>query len=175
MSTLYLMLTVMIAIVPILVHAVGKYTIRMLKLDKWTSSINISLARLDSLLREEGSGLPSRVINITKYFFSYILEFSLHPQSVNTTLNSTVTFTCEAVADEINFRVNNISATLANVINKGFTQQPMKSLSGGKKRRVLLAKSFEDNNNTNILCRATNSEREYSDIAVLRIQGELML
>ena len=115
------------------------------------------------------------IINITKYIFLYILDFSVHPQSVNTTLNSTVRFTCEAVADEISFRVNNVSVTLANVINKGFTQQPTESLEGDKLRGQLLAKSFEDNNNTNISCRAINSEITYSDIAILRIQGELML
>ena len=49
------------------------------------------------------------------------------------------------------------------------------SLSGGKVRRVLLAKAFEDNNNTNISCRAYGSVNIDSDIAVLRIQGELML
>ena len=42
-------------------------------------------------------------------------------------------------------------------------------------RRALLAKALQDNNNTNILCRAISSEIVYSNIAVLRIQGELML
>ena len=68
-----------------------------------------------------------------------------------------------------------MSATFVNVINKGFTQQSTMSLSGGKLRRVLLAKALQDNNNTNISCIAINSEIVYSDIAVLRIQGELML
>ena len=40
---------------------------------------------------------------------------------------------------------------------------------------MLLAKAFEDNNNTNISCRAYGSVNIDSDIAVLRIQGELML
>ena len=68
-----------------------------------------------------------------------------------------------------------MSATFANVINKGFIQQPAETLSNGKIRRVLLAKALQDNNNTNISCRAINSEIVYSEIAVLRIQGELML
>ena len=105
----------------------------------------------------------------------YFTDVTVHPQSVNTTLNSTVSFTCEAVADEITFRVNDISATFVNVINKGFNQQSAESLSDGEVRRVLLAKALEDNNNTNVSCRAINSEIVYSDIAVLRIQGELML
>ena len=69
-----------------------------------------------------------------------------------------------------------MSATFANVINKGFTQQPAETLSDGKVRRVLLAKALQDNNNTNISCRAIGSGTLlYSNIAVLRIQGELML
>ena len=64
-----------------------------------------------------------------------------------------------------------MSATLANVINKGFTQQPAETLNDGKVRRTLLAKALQDNNNTNISCRAINSMIVYSDIAALRIQG----
>ena len=60
-------------------------------------------------------------------------------------------------------------------MNKHFTQQPQNTLSDGRKRRVLLAKALEDNNNTNISCTAIGSEVVFSDIAVLRIQGELML
>ena len=40
---------------------------------------------------------------------------------------------------------------------------------------MLLAKALEDSNNTNISCRAIEPGIAYSDIAVLRIQGELML
>ena len=36
---------------------------------------------------------------------SYYTDITVHPQSVNTTLNSTVNFTCEAVTDEISFRI----------------------------------------------------------------------
>ena len=38
---------------------------------------------------------------------------------------------------------------------------------------MLKAKAFEYNNNTNISCRAQNGNRAFSNIAVLRIQGEL--
>ena len=79
------------------------------------------------------------------------------------------------MADEITFRANDMSTIFKNVINKGFIQQPTMSLSDGKLRRVLLAIALEDNNNTNISCKAVNSEIIYTDIAVLRIQGELML
>ena len=106
---------------------------------------------------------------------SYFTEIIVHPQSVNTTLNSTVNFTCEVVADEITFRINDVSASDTVVINRGFIQQPQNTLNDGRKRRVLLSKAQFDNNNTNISCTAINSEIVYSEIAVLRIQGELML
>ena len=106
---------------------------------------------------------------------NYFTDIILHPQSVNTTLNSTVSFTCEAVTDEIIFRVNDESASDTGVMNRGFFQQPQNTLSDGRKRRVLLAKALIDNNNTNIVCRAINSSIEYSKIAVLTIQGQPML
>ena len=68
-----------------------------------------------------------------------------------------------------------LSILETNVTNRGFTQEPQDNLSGGIKRRVLLIIAFEDNNNTNISCRAYGSMNIDSDIAVLRIQGELML
>ena len=41
---------------------------------------------------------------------------------------------------------------------------------------MLLAEAYEDNNNTNISCTAHGSPMNInSNIAVLRIQGELML
>ena len=43
-------------------------------------------------------------------------------------------------------------------------------------RRALSAKALKDNNNTNISCKAYGFPMNvYSEIAVLRIQGELML
>ena len=61
------------------------------------------------------------------------------------------------------------------VVSKGFTQHPQEPLSDGKLRRVLTAKTLQYNNNTNISCRAINGEKVYSDIAVLRIQGEVII
>ena len=106
---------------------------------------------------------------------SYFTEITVHPQSVNTTLNSTVDFICEAVTDEISFRVNDESAANIDIINKGFIQQPQNILSDGRKRRVLSAKALQNNNNTNILCRAIGSELVNSHKAVLMIQGNLLL
>ena len=106
---------------------------------------------------------------------SYFTDITVHPQSVNTTLNSTVNFICEAVADTISFRVNDTTADDEDVRNKGFMQQPQDPLSNDTRRRVLIARALEDNNNTNISCRAAEPGIVDSDIAVLRIQGELML
>ena len=123
--------------------------------------------------------IPALICAVGKYYddttSSHFVDITVHPQSVNTTLNSTVNFTCEAVADLIAFRVNDISAAIVNIVNRGFNQQLIDALSGGRLRRELLAVAFQDNNNTNISCRAINSEIVYSEIAVLRIQGELML
>ena len=69
-----------------------------------------------------------------------------------------------------------MSLSINNIYNsRGFSQQDLINLNGIKKR-VLIAEAFEDNNNTNISCTAFGSPMNIdSDIAVLRIQGELML
>ena len=102
------------------------------------------------------------------------IDITVHPQSVNTTLNSTINFTCEAVSDDmINLLINNMS--VSDVNNRGCTETSGDN-SNGKKRQMLLAIAFEDNNNTNISCRLVNgSDKVDNDITVLRIQGELML
>ena len=109
------------------------------------------------------------------YYDIFLIDIIVYPQSVNTTLNSTIDFTCEANTLDITFLVDNTLALAADIINRGFTQQGVEDLGNGKWRGVLLAKAFEYNNNTNISCRAIGSQTVYSDIAVLRIQGELML
>ena len=68
-----------------------------------------------------------------------------------------------------------MTAANIEIVNRGFNEQPQENLNGGIKRRILSAIAFADNNNTNISCRAINSEIVNSDIAVLRIQGEIML
>ena len=54
---------------------------------------------------------------------------------------------------------------------KGFEEQPATRLSDGRVERNLLAKALQDNNNTNISCKAVNSGIIYSEYAVLTIQG----
>ena len=93
--------------------------------------------------------------------------------SINTTLNSTVIFTCEAIADELTFRVNNTPATDADVMSKGFTVTTG-GTGAGTQRGELQAIAYDYNNNTNIKCRVSTdspSETLFSDAAVLLIQG----
>ena len=58
------------------------------------------------------------------YYDIFLIEITVHPQSINTTLNSTVSFRCEATsALAITFKVNNISAASPKVTSRGFTVQ----------------------------------------------------
>ena len=87
-------------------------------------------------------------------------------------MNSTVIFTCEAIADELAFRINNEPANDADVISKGFTVTI--SGTGGTLRGQLQAIAYDFNNNTNIKCRASTdnpSVSMFSNTAVLLIQG----
>ena len=102
------------------------------------------------------------------------IKFTLDPESKNTTLNSTVNFTCEATpVEELNFRVNDESANHRVVMDKGFTQSTKTNGSGTTRIGTLQAIARGSNNNTNITCRATNDDPavNYSDTALLLIQG----
>ena len=106
---------------------------------------------------------------VTSLFY---LDITLQPVSINTTLNFTVTFTCEAIADELTFRVNNKPSNDAGVMNKGFSVTT--SNTGGTIRAELQAIAYDYNNNTNIRCRASNDDPFtilFSNTAVLMIQG----
>ena len=91
--------------------------------------------------------------------------------SINTTLNSTVVFSCEAVADELTFRVNNtVRATHTGL--KGFT--PRLKNGNGTIRAELQAIAYEHNNNTEVRCRASTDDPPqvgFSDTVMLMIQG----
>ena len=101
----------------------------------------------------------------------FYLDIILQPVSINTTLNSTVIFTCEAIADELIFRVNNEPANDKDVMNKGFTV----TTSGiGTIRAELQAIAYDFNNNANIRCRSLSDNPPaifLSNTAVLMIQG----
>ena len=99
-------------------------------------------------------------------------DITVQPVSINTTLNSTVIFTCEAIADELTFRVNNESATDTNVTDKGFSV--ITNNRGGYRIGKLQAIAYNFNNNTNITCRAITDQPltlVFSNTAVLLIQG----
>ena len=91
--------------------------------------------------------------------------------SINTTLNSTVGFSCKAVADDLSFRVNNDSATDTDVIAKGFS---VITSGTGTIRAELQAIAYEYNNNTEVKCRAVTDEplqAVFSNTSILMIQG----
>ena len=92
--------------------------------------------------------------------------------SINTTLNSTVVFSCEAVADVLSFRVNDEPANDGAVMAKGFSETSTNN--GGTRRAELQAIAYEHNNNTEINCTAFTSsplQTVTSNISVLMIQG----
>ncbi|XP_019852326.1 PREDICTED: uncharacterized protein LOC109582146 [Amphimedon queenslandica] len=104
--------------------------------------------------------------------FIYSAEITVQPVSINTTLNSTVVFSCEATADELTFRVNNTPATNGAAMDKGFSVTT--SGSGGTRSAELQAIAYEHNNNTEIRCRASTDDPPqivFSDTAILMIQG----
>ena len=100
-------------------------------------------------------------------------DITVQPVSINTTLNSTVIFTCEAIADELSFRVNGQQANHDNVKQKGFIVSGISGDSIIGRTGELEAIAYDFNNNTNITCRAiTDNPRELlTSTAVLLIQG----
>ena len=92
--------------------------------------------------------------------------------SINTTLNSTVVFSCEAETDELTVRVNNVSANDGAVKAKGFSVSS--SSTGDTIRAELQAIAYDYNNNTEVRCRASTNhlpQLEFSNISILMIQG----
>ena len=91
--------------------------------------------------------------------------------SINTTLNSTVVFSCEATGDELTFRVNNtVRATHTEL--KGFT--PRLKNGNGTIRAELQVIAYEHNNNTEVKCRTSTDDPpqvNFSNTAILKIQG----
>ena len=94
--------------------------------------------------------------------------------SINTTLNSTVVFSCEAVADQITFTVNNEAADDEDVKHREFSATST-NYGNGTRRAELQAIAHEYNNNTNISCIAVTFCPLVADginnIAILMIQG----
>uniref|UniRef100_A0A1X7UTW5 Fibronectin type-III domain-containing protein n=1 Tax=Amphimedon queenslandica TaxID=400682 RepID=A0A1X7UTW5_AMPQE len=100
-------------------------------------------------------------------------NITLQPVSINTTLNSTVVFSCEATADALSFRVNNLPDSNTDVTAKGFS---VTSSGTGTIRAELEAIAYEHNNNTEINCTAITLSplrAVTSNTVVLTIQGLL--
>ena len=90
---------------------------------------------------------------------------------MNTTLNLTVNFTCEATGSIINFFVNNSEpAGDQSIRNEGFVELTQVTINGTIRRRTLSVHARETNNNTDIYC-STNGVK--SNNATLRIQGKV--
>ncbi|XP_019863109.1 PREDICTED: uncharacterized protein LOC109591966 [Amphimedon queenslandica] len=106
---------------------------------------------------------------------------TVQPVSINTTLNSTVYFCCEAAAQYLYFNVNGTLASNVGVMAKGFFGTTTAGVNDIKVGH-LEAEAYDYNNNTNITCTAfsqfpldSNAEAsaQTSGIAVLMIQGLL--
>ena len=93
--------------------------------------------------------------------------------SINTTLNSTVVFSCEGTGDELTVRVNGEQATSKDVMDKGFSVTTTRNTSGIT-RAELQAIAYDNNNNTKVECLAITFEPEEkvsSNTALFMIQG----
>ena len=98
------------------------------------------------------------------------LAIRVQPVSINTTINATVTFTCEGVGNVITVEVNGEMATNTDVMDREFFVET--SSDNGTISAKLRATAYEDNNNTNISCIIeTDNASLCSDVAILMIQG----
>ena len=96
----------------------------------------------------------------------------MQPVSINTTLNSTVVFSCEGTGDQLNFIVNDEAADDEAVINRGFSATSTNN--GGTRKVELQAIAYNYNNNTKVACRAVTYnplQAVSSSISILMIQG----
>ena len=94
--------------------------------------------------------------------------------SLNTSLNSTVTFTCEATgASLIFFFVGETAASDSIITNRGFEEIDQETINGTIRRRQLSVHAREINNNTYVYCVAYPDNIK-SNNATLTIQGIVM-
>ncbi|XP_019857983.1 PREDICTED: uncharacterized protein LOC109586249 [Amphimedon queenslandica] len=103
-------------------------------------------------------------------------NITVQPVSINTTLNSTVVFSCEGAGDELTVRVNDEQASSYDVKKKGFRFSATTNDSSGITRAELQAVAYDDNNNTKVKCLAVTyepRERVFSNTAKFMIQGLL--
>ena len=99
--------------------------------------------------------------------------FITQPVSLNTSLNSTVNFTCEATGvSVIFFYVGDLPAVEQINVNRGFTELGQVTINGTIRRRSLSVYAQEINNNAIIYCFTSPGDIR-SNNATLRIQGKL--
>ena len=92
---------------------------------------------------------------------------------------TTVQFSCVAVAEEINYFVNNTATNEQNIIDAGFTESGVDILNDTTRRLNLTATALSQYNNTEVLCRGLNTVGlmtfpTFSEVAVLLVQGKLI-
>ena len=98
-------------------------------------------------------------------------KYKVQPVSLNATLNSTVTFTCEATGVlVIYFYIGNTPAAEDINANRGFHELGQDTINGTT-TRSLTAFAQKTNNNSNISC-GIFPGNVISETATLRIQGE---
>ena len=106
---------------------------------------------------------------ITRWSLS---TYVTHPVSLNASLNSTVTFTCEATGvTVIIFFVGDMLASAVTYVSKGFDEGAQKTINGTIKQRNLSVYAQLINNNTNISCITSPGDLR-SETAALKIQGK---
>ena len=105
--------------------------------------------------------------------YSLFAEYVTQPVSLNTSLDSTVIFTCEATdVSFLFFYVGEIPASATVNFNRGFTELSQDTINVTI-RRQLSVHAREINNNSIIYCFATPVNIR-SDNATLTIQGIVM-
>ena len=107
------------------------------------------------------------------FLISYIvITYKVQPKSLNTSLNSNVTFTCEVSGvSAIYFLVGKIPAAEDIFVDRGFTELPQCTINGTIRRRTLSVYAQEINNNTNIAC--STVPYSVSNYSTLMIQGKV--
>ncbi len=102
-----------------------------------------------------------------------IIVFLVHPESITVIDDTTVQFTCTANnTNALLYFVDDVSATVNTVTQRGFMEQDAEIIDTSVFRRNLtVITSAENNNNSQIYCRAFGSGLTDSNTATLIIQG----
>ena len=100
------------------------------------------------------------------------------PDSVNAVDGTTVQFSCVAVAEEIDYFVNNTPANQQNIVDAGFTESTVDFLNATTLRLNFTTTALSQYNNTEVYCRGLNTMMSFghtvSETAILLVQGKFM-